>query len=65
MRTEAKFYPVLPVSSVVKILVAFCETASYFAAACAYCDKELKNAFAPAGGSISPVSNVRNGTMRP
>jgi hypothetical protein len=41
------------------------EAARYFAAACAHCDNEVKNAFAPAGGSISPTSEVRNGTMRP
>jgi hypothetical protein len=37
----------------------------YFAAACAHCANEVRNALAPAGGSISPVSDVLNGTMRP
>ena len=38
---------------------------TYFAASCAHCANAVKNAFAPAGGSISPISEVRNGTMRP
>ena len=39
--------------------------ARYFAASCAHFEIELRKEFAAAGGSISPVSDVRNGTMRP
>jgi hypothetical protein len=32
----------------------------YFAASCAHFASDVKNAFAPVGGSISPISDVRN-----
>jgi len=37
----------------------------YFAASCAHFASVLKNGCAAGGASISPVSDVRNGTMRP
>ena len=37
----------------------------YFAASCAHFAKELRNGFAAAGGSTSPVNAVLNVTMCP
>lgn len=41
------------------------ELGRYFAASCAHFAKELRNGFAAAGGSTSPVSAALNVTMCP
>jgi hypothetical protein len=53
---ESEIYPVICANDVPLL---------YFAAASAHCAREAKKAFAPGGGSISPISAVLKGTMRP
>ena len=57
-------YAMYPAASVSGLYFAHPE-ARYFAASCAHFASVLRKGFAAAGGSISPVSAVRNGTMRP
>jgi hypothetical protein len=63
-----RFTPCSPVSPVLKNLAEARQPepeARYLAASCAHFASVVKNAFAAGGGSITPVSDVRNGTMRP
>ena len=47
------------------VVISLASQTAYFAASCAHFASVLRNAYAPAGGSISPVSDAFGVTMCP